>query len=63
MFGALFNANIFGNIALIASEIQQKQTLLSEIINISNTAMKSINLNQNLTIKIISHIRSNIEIV
>jgi hypothetical protein len=56
MFGALLNANIFGNIALLASEIRKKQTALAEVIDTSNTAMKSIYLNQELTVKTVSYI-------
>lgn len=63
MFGALLNANIFGNIALLASEIRKKQTALAEVIDTSNTAMRSIYLNQELTVKIISYIWCNSEMI
>jgi hypothetical protein len=48
MLGALLNANIFGNLALIILEIKQKSNAVQEIIDTSNTAMKGIKLEAGL---------------
>ena len=60
LIGSLLNANMFGNIALIISEIKMKSNMAQEIIDTSNTAMKGIGLNKDLNSRIVNYIKSNV---
>ena len=46
--GAIINANIFGNMALIIQNLNAKNTEFQESIDLANTAMKNLNMPSNL---------------
>jgi len=56
IFGAIVNANIFGNMAVIIQEMNKKASRFQEKIDIANTAMKNLNINKNLQNKVINYL-------
>lgn len=60
MLGSLLNANIFGNIAVIVSEIKLKGSLHQDVIDTSNTAMRGIKMNADLNSRMVTYIKRNL---
>jgi hypothetical protein len=50
--GAIINANLFGQLAVIFSSINRKATLFQEKFDITTTAMKNLNLPEKLQVKV-----------
>lgn len=56
LMGAIYNANIFGNMALLISEMNKKIEAFESVINTSNTAMKHLKLPPATHSKIIAYL-------
>ena len=54
--GAIINANIFGNMALIISDLNKKSAEFQTQIDTANTAMKNMHLPQHLQTEVISYL-------
>ena len=52
MLGAIINANLFGQLAVILSAMNRKASLFQEKFDISTTAMKNLNLPEKLQTKV-----------
>jgi hypothetical protein len=50
--GAIINANIFGELAVILSAMNRKSTIFQERLDIANTAMKNLSLPEKLQVKV-----------
>jgi len=55
--GAIINANIFGNMALIISDLNKKSAEFQGQIDTANTAMKNMKLPQEIQTKVISYLQ------
>ena len=55
--GAMINANIFGNMALIISELNKKTAEFQNQIDTANTAMKNMKLPNEIQTRVISHLQ------
>lgn len=55
--GAIINANIFGNMALIISDLNRKSSEFQSQIDTANTAMKNMQLTQEIQTKVISYLQ------
>jgi len=44
LIGAIVNANIFGNLAVLVSQMNHKQTVFQDKVDTANTAMKNMRL-------------------
>jgi hypothetical protein len=55
--GAIINANIFGNMALIISDLNRKSAEFQAQIDTANTAMKNMKLPQDIQTKVISYLQ------
>lgn len=53
IMGALINANIFGNMALIINDLNQKASSFQSQIDTANTAMKNMKLPSEVKTKVI----------
>jgi hypothetical protein len=56
IIGAMVNANIFGNMAVIIQEMNKKDSRFQEKIDIANTAMKNLNIKKELQDKVINYL-------
>jgi len=56
IIGAIVNANIFGNMAVIIQELNKKSHRFQEQIDIANTAMKNLKINKQLQQKVINYL-------
>lgn len=54
--GAIYNANIFGNMALLISEMNKKTDAFQSVIDTSNTAMKHLHLPASSHAKIVAYL-------
>lgn len=54
MLGAIVNANIFGNMAVIIQDLNRKASKYQAKIDIANTAMKNLKIDKGLQLKIIN---------
>mmetsp|Transcript_14806 Transcript_14806/g.14394 ORF Transcript_14806/g.14394 Transcript_14806/m.14394 type:complete len:128 (-) Transcript_14806:957-1340(-) len=50
--GAVLNANIFGNLAIIISELKRKEQSFQEQIDVANTTMKDMDLSKEIQMKV-----------
>ena len=55
--GAIINANIFGNMALIIQNLNIKSTEFQESIDLANTAMKNLNMPSNLQKDVVAYLQ------
>jgi hypothetical protein len=55
--GAIINANMFGEFAVLLAALNRKATLFQEKIDIANTAMKNMNLPEHIQGKVIGFLR------
>lgn len=55
--GAIVNANLFGEFAVLISALNRKATKFQERIDIANTAMKNISLPEKIQMKVIAFLR------
>ena len=53
MIGAIINANLLGQLAVILSSINRKASLFQEKFDITTTAMKNLNLPEDIQTKVI----------
>lgn len=56
-FGAIINANMFGEFAVLIAALNRKATLFQERIDIANTAMKNMKLPEKLQSRVIRFLR------
>lgn len=56
ILGAMVNANIFGNMAVIIQEMTKKAHRFQEKIDIANTAMKNLGIKKELQAKVINYL-------
>lgn len=56
LMGAIANANIFGNMAVLISEMQRKNQEFQQIIDTSNTAMKNLKLPSDIHSRIVTYL-------
>jgi hypothetical protein len=56
ILGAMVNANIFGNMAVIIQEMNKKAHRFQEKIDIANTAMKNLGIKKELQAKVINYL-------
>lgn len=56
ILGAMVNANIFGNMAVIIQEMNKKAHRFQEKIDIANTAMKNLKIKKDLQQKVINYL-------
>lgn len=54
--GAIINANIFGELAVLVSAMNRKATLFQEKIDIANTAMKNMNLPEKIQLRVLGYL-------
>lgn len=54
--GAIINANIFGNMALIISDLNRKSSEFQSQIDTANTAMKNMKLPTEIQTRVISYL-------
>lgn len=55
--GAIINANIFGNMALIIQNLNLKNTEFQESIDLANTAMKNMNVSNNMQKDVVAYLQ------
>ena len=58
LFGAIINANIFGNMAVLISAINRKHALFQQKLDTANTAMKNMKITSKLHGKVQNYIMS-----
>ena len=56
IIGAIINANIFGNMAVIIQELNKKASRFQEKIDAANTAMKNMKIPPELRHKVINYL-------
>ena len=56
LLGAIVNANIFGNMAVIIQDLNKKASKYQEKIDIANTAMKNLKINKDLQLRVINYL-------
>lgn len=56
LMGSIANANIFGNMALLISEMNKKEENFQMIIDTSNTAMKNLDLPPSIHVRIVTYL-------